>query len=597
MRLVVAILLLGLLAYGRAPTAAFQFDDFPAVVENPALAAPLALADLFTPSASGADYVRPVLFLSYRATEWAAQLIAPAPDLAARSAAHHAGNLVLHLANALLVLALGRVLERRIGRKTAAPAAAALLYAVHPALSQGVYYVAARSTVLMTAFALAAVTLVLRRPATRLTQGAALLATALALLSKEPALAVPALILAGGRLTDPGKRWPIREAAPHAFLAVLALALFLARAAAHFQPPVLDYALIQVRAVSRYAELLLAPRALTADYGWVPPPAAAYCPFTRAFALPVLARWLVAAALLLALAAIAIMAGRGRPLAAAGGAWFTLALLPTSSLFPIRDPIFEHHLIFAGPGFLLAATDLGVTALARLPRRGRSARLAAVAFAALLLAFSLQARARAAAWQSERALWADTVAKQPDNARAAFNLAAVLTAEMAETRMPAMRAALRSKAEALYRRSLSLHPTFAYGYELRAYATTNLGYLYLDAAHAHAAGGPDAAGGLDAAHDRDRAIAVLDSAVTYRVRAGAREVPYPLAYENLGRALFERARARRAAGDVRAAGDALRAGAACRIAHELAPSLAVARRLAEIEAFLGTQAPAGPAAR
>ena len=227
MRLVVAILLLGLLAYGRAPTAAFQFDDFPAVVENPALAAPLALADLFTPSASGADYVRPVLFLSYRATEWAAQLIAPAPDLAARSAAHHAGNLVLHLANALLVLALGRVLERRIGRKTAAPAAAALLYAVHPALSQGVYYVAARSAVLLTTCALLAVSLTLRRPARWVTQAAALLATALAFLTKEPALALPVLVVVVGRLTDPDRRWPIREAAPHAAIAGLAVALFL----------------------------------------------------------------------------------------------------------------------------------------------------------------------------------------------------------------------------------------------------------------------------------------------------------------------------------------------------------------------------------
>ncbi len=589
MRLVVAILLLGVLAYGRAPTAAFQFDDFPAVVENPALAAPLSAAELFVPSASGADYVRPVLFLSYRVTEWAARRLDPtpnsAPDLALRSAAHHAGNLVLHLAGALLVLVLGRVLERRSGQKTAAPAAAALLFAVHPALSQGVYYVAARSTVLMTTFALAAVTLALHRPATRLTSGAALLATALALLTKEPALAIPALVLVAGRYTDPGKRWPIREAAPHAVLAALALALFLARAAAHFQPPVLDYALIQVRAVARYAELLIVPRALTADYGWVPPPAAAYCPFTRSFALPVLAQWLVAAAFLLALLAIAIMTGRRRPLDAAGFAWFGLALLPTSSFFPIRDPIFEHHLIFAAPGFLLAVADLGVAALGLLPRRSRTPRLAALGFAVLLLGLALQARARATAWQSERALWADTVAKQPANPRAAFNLAAALTAEMAATPDPAARAGLRAEAEALYRRSLALHPPFAYGYELRAYATTNLGYIYLDAARAHVADGPEAA------RARDRAIAVLDTAVTRRVRAGAREVPYPLAYENLGRAHFERAVLRRAAGDPRAADDALRARAALRTAQELAPRPAVARRLAEVEAFLRTADP------
>jgi hypothetical protein len=582
MRVVAAILLLGILAYGRAPTAAFQFDDFPAVVENPALLRPFSLSDLFRPSASGADYVRPVLFLSYRATEWAARLVDPTPDLATRSAAHHAGNLVLHLASALLVLALGRVLERRIGRRTAAPAAAALLYAVHPALSQGVYYVAARSTVLMTALALAAVALALRRPPTRRTRVGCLLATALALLTKEPALAIPVLILAAGRLTDPERRWPLREATLPAALAALASALFLARSAAHFQPPVLDFALIQVRAVARYAELLLVPHGLTADYGWVPPPAAAYCPFTPAFALPVLAAWLVAAAFLLALAATAILAGRRRPLAAAGSAWFALALLPTSSFFPIRDPIFEHHLIFAAPGFLFATADLGVAALALNPRTARGRRLATVAFAALLLLLAVQARARATAWQSERALWQDTLAQQPENARAAFNLAATLTAEMTDTRDPAVRAALRTEAEALYRRSLALHPDFAYGYELRAYATTNLGYLYLDAAHA-AAGG---AAAPRAERELDRAIAVLDTAVTRRVRSGAREVAYPPAFENLGRALFARARLRQASGDPRAAVDALRARDACRHAQVLAPTPALAHHAAEIEAFL-----------
>ena len=65
----ILIVLLGLAAHAPARHSAFQFDDFPAVVENPALQTRFRLDDLLRPSAAGADYVRPVLFLTYRACD------------------------------------------------------------------------------------------------------------------------------------------------------------------------------------------------------------------------------------------------------------------------------------------------------------------------------------------------------------------------------------------------------------------------------------------------------------------------------------------------------------------------------------------------
>ncbi len=572
---------MGWLAYGRSPHVAFQLDDFPAVVENPALTAPVTLAGLLKPSAAGADYVRPVLFLGYRATEALAHRGSGVPNLARRSAAHHLGNLLLHLASALLVLALGRTLEDRIGQRTWAPGLAALLFAVHPALSQGVYYVAARSSVQLTTLALIAVSLALHRPQMKAASITALVATALALLTKEPALAIPALILVVGRLTDSQRQWPLRLAAPHFLLAAAALVLLLSRSAAHFQPPLIDFALMQVRAVFRYAQLLVWPHGLSVDYGWVPPPAAAYWPLSRDFSGGDFRALVVAAVLLTLLLLLALAAGRHRALAAAGTAWFVIALLPTSSLFPIRDPIFEHHLIFAAPGFFLALADAiaaGATAIHR--RCPRLVSIIPPLGALILIVLALQARDRSHAWESEQALWADTLAKQPQNPRAAFNLAAAITTELATTRDATERAARRARAEALYRRTLALHPEHAYGYELRAYAYTNLGYLYLDAARS-----PDALP-AQAKADRDRAIAVLDTAITFPVRAGAAEVPYPLAYENLGRALIERAVARRHESDPHAIADAERARTAFVVERELAPGPEVERRLAATEALL-----------
>ena len=53
--LLILAVLLGLAAHAPARHAAFQFDDFPAVVENPALQTPFRLGDPFRPRPP-ADY-------------------------------------------------------------------------------------------------------------------------------------------------------------------------------------------------------------------------------------------------------------------------------------------------------------------------------------------------------------------------------------------------------------------------------------------------------------------------------------------------------------------------------------------------------------
>jgi hypothetical protein len=78
-------------------------------------------------------------------------------------------------------------------------------------------------------------------------------------------------------------------------------------------------------------------------------------------------------------------------------------------------------------------------------------------------------------------------------------------------------------------------------------------------------------------------VAVLDTAVTYRVRAGAAFVPFPEAWSNLGLALLERTAAGRANGDPGHAGDAARARAALTEAWRLRPDPALRRRMAELE--------------
>lgn len=575
--LLILAVLLGLAAHAPARHAAFQFDDFPAVVENPALQAPFRLGDLRYPSAAGADYVRPVLFLTYRACDALAGVSDSAADRERRAEAQHTGNLVLHILNGFLVFAWGRGLARRAGEeRSAAPAIAALLYAVHPALSEGVNYVAGRSSVLVTTWTLLAVSLALATPASWPKQLGALLATALALGSKEVALVISPLVLVTGRVTDPGRRWPWRAAAGPALLTAVALILWRGHASTAFQPPLFASWLMGVRAAARYAELLIVPSLLSVDYGWVPPAASAYWPWSPDFERAALAQFALAAALLVALLSLAILLGRRRPLVAAGSAWFGLALLPNVA-FPIRDPIFEHRLVLAAPGLLLAIADLGAL-LGESARFSRmTQRLLIAALAGILIVFAYQSHHRAHDWSSEHRLWADDVVKQPVNPRAAFNLAAAMTAELATG--PYDRG-LAATATALYRRSIALHPPLAYGYELRAYAMTNLGYLYLTQARA-VVSAPPMPGAIDESYGarlaaRDlawHAVAVLDSATTCRVRSGSELVPYPEAYENLAAALLFAAQASLVTGDSAASAPAaVRAERAIAVALELAPT-------------------------
>jgi hypothetical protein len=549
------------------------------VVENPALLAPFRIGDLLRPSAAGADYVRPVLFLTYRACDALAGITDSAVDRERRAVAQHVGNLVLHLLNVLLVHAWGRVLAQRAGRAgSPAPAIAALLYAVHPALSEGVNYVAGRSSVLATTWTLVAVSLALGTPATWLRQLGALLATALALGSKEVALVIPALVLVTGRATDPERRWTWRAAAGPALLAALALLLWRGHAVTAFQPPLIASWLMGVRAAGRYAELLLLPRRLSVDYGWVPPATSAYWPWSPDFQPDAFAPLAASAIFLLALVLLAILVGRRRPLVAAGSAWFAIALLP-SVAFPIRDPIFEHRVALAAPGFLLVFADCLALLLDRTRSLRATHRALMIGLACLVLVFAYQSHGRAAAWSSERRLWSDCLAKQPMNARAAFNLGAALTAEL-EAKSPLDRNILSYKAEELYRRTLALHPALAYGYELRAYATTNLGYLYLARARGilsvterRLPAGLDesAAGRVGARGVVRQAVAVLDSATTYRVRSGSELVPYPEAYENLAAALLLAGQLALVTGDSAASAPAAaRAERAIAVALELA---------------------------
>ena len=125
------------------------------------------------------EYYRPLTFLSH-ALDWEIWRMHPA--------GFHLTNVGLHAGNAVLVFALGRQLAGR-----AMAVVAGLLFALHPASHEAVYWISARFDLLATFLSLIALVL-----ACGTSRGYVfgVMAFGLALLAKESALAVPVVVLA-----------------------------------------------------------------------------------------------------------------------------------------------------------------------------------------------------------------------------------------------------------------------------------------------------------------------------------------------------------------------------------------------------------------
>ncbi|MBC7952027.1 MAG: glycosyltransferase family 39 protein [Rhodospirillaceae bacterium] len=186
----IALALLALVAvvHGQAVTFGFVMDDWPQIGDS-RLRGHIPLADIFLKGVWGSsvdrlmsDNYRPLFSLWLEAI---ARLFGPSP------AAYHAGAVLLHGANVLLLW--------RLAGRFASPIAAALgaaLFAVHPALVQSVAWVSGATDLLMGLFVLLAVLAHLRwRDSGRKGWLAAIAVAYLAaVLSKEVALVLPALL-------------------------------------------------------------------------------------------------------------------------------------------------------------------------------------------------------------------------------------------------------------------------------------------------------------------------------------------------------------------------------------------------------------------
>lgn len=410
----VAPLLLGLAllfaaaAYASSLRAGFCFDDAFVVVRNATTQRLETLPNVFTESwwrKPGDELLwRPLASLSL-GLQWIGLGGAPWH--------FHLVNLLLHLG---VVALAARFLGRRL--PVVAAGAAVLLWGVHPAPSEAVFFVVGRADLMAALFTLGA--LVVRNPWGRA------VAVAAAMLSKELGLVAPLLVAVFDRLgPPPAERRPLdlptalREWGPMG-LAVVAVAAGKAAAlGALYSPaainpmsnPFAGLPLVErlpgvVALVGFAVGKLLFPASLAPTY------------YGAAFRLPdgpLDPRLLLGTAALGALGLLAARRPATRPwLLAAAVAW-----LPFSQLLqPIGVAVAERFLYL--PSLFL----LGALAAALPARLSPRTVVAAAAFAGVLL--GARTFARGLDFRDERTLFAAAVRAQPESAMARFNHAQTL---------------------------------------------------------------------------------------------------------------------------------------------------------------------------
>ncbi|MFC1679692.1 tetratricopeptide repeat protein [Elusimicrobiota bacterium] len=312
-------------------------------------------------------------------------------------AVFHLTNTMFHFLSSCMVF----VVLRKLGRpERALPLA--LLYAVHPALAQSVAWMPSRSDSLLAVFLLASFAFFLDFLAERRWRPGLLhlLFFALALLSKELAIVLPAVCAAYVLLRAP-RRPPARQAVGLALGWVVLLAAWyvvrlvvLEDAGAYTLSGTVHSVYTNLPALLLYLGKCVVPGGLS-TYPILRDSTPAY-----------------GLAALLLLGVGLLLSKRWEPRALLmGGAWFILFLLP-SLVYPeshITPVFFEYRLQLPLVGLLLILGEMD--AYERIPERGRP-----LAFGVLLLAFFAAAWANAGNYRDGLAFWTSAVDRSPNSA-------------------------------------------------------------------------------------------------------------------------------------------------------------------------------------
>jgi tetratricopeptide (TPR) repeat protein len=462
----------GAWAYSTSFRGVFVLDDVRAIVRNPTIRTLWPLTVPLAPPTGSTVAGRPIANFSF-AINYA--LAPPAPAEPPTSSAlpagagpidpapYHAGNLVIHLAAALVLFGIVRrtLLSESLWPRFEAAApwialAIALIWVVHPLQTAAVTYVVQRVESLMGLFYLLTLYCAIRAsegPHVRAWSAAAIASCACGMATKEVMVAAPVVVALWDQLFGVARagrvgrvRWGLLAGLAATWVVLGALVANEHRGPSISLAPATawTYLLTQAEVVVHYVRLAFVPSPLVFLYDWPLSPSLAAVGWQ--------------AALLTALVVLTLIGiGRRHP-GSFLGAWFFLILAPSSSVLPIVTEVAAEHRMYLPLAAVVAAVVTGLyvaggrmvrdrseappqtaesssvapsgsSLLAHgrnLPHSSRSwhwktSRTAAVAAGCAVVlvvgALGVETRARNRVYWSAVGLWRDTVNKRPSDAR------------------------------------------------------------------------------------------------------------------------------------------------------------------------------------
>jgi tetratricopeptide (TPR) repeat protein len=411
---VVVIVGAGLLAYRNSLDGPFVFDDPPSILYNTTIRHLRPVWSVLRPPHGEGITVggRPVLNLSL-AINFAIS--------GTRVWSYHALNLLIHILAALTLFGIARrtfgVSRTSDGSSTGAAFAIALLWTVHPLLTESVTYVIQRAESLMGLFYLLTLYCFIRAAAASGGRGQfvwyalSVIACLLGAATKEVMVSVPLVVLLYDRTFIAGS---IRAAWRRRWRYYLAIATSWVLLAALVSgeggnrggsmglgvTPWFPYLLTQFKAIATYLRLVFWPHPLIIDY--------------PKFEIDHPVQVLPQSVLVLALFVATLWAIRFRPTIGFLGACFILILAPTSLMPSTTQMIAEHRMYLPLAVVLCLIVCAGRAVVGDWP-------VIIVAVVAGIILAIVTVR-RNAVYATDLALWSDTIAECPQSAVAYNNL-------------------------------------------------------------------------------------------------------------------------------------------------------------------------------
>ena len=484
-----ALIILGLVAFLNSLPNSFHFDDYDAIVNNPAIRdlkhLPSYFTDMRTWTMSSQQDWRPMVLTTFALNYWMGGI---------NPVFFRLTNLALHIGVAFFLFLIfkniaARSAARLPGLSTRTVAWLALfasgLFLVHTANSEVVNYIFARSTLLATFFYVAAFYCYLSGPFSgqeqysRFWHMAALSSFILAVCSKAPAVTLP-LSLAAFEIIflNPSGQSPwhlfkrdprrLKKYLPPALLGIAYVALrpsFVRRLVVGIltgdkTESALAYLYTQFRAWVYYMSLFFWPDPLIFDYPG----------FGLSGSLWE-ARVLLSLALVITILGIAWRFWRTAPVISFFIFWYFIALLPEASFIPLTNLVSGYRPYPANLGLSIVFVVLVYQVTSSLSKKaggeirgGRRAALCAGTAAILLCSLTVATIKRNEVWRNGGTLWRDVLSKDPTNSRAHMNLGMYL-----------QRIGDYKQAEDLIEKAVRMTPTAPRVYVLRGLFNIEIG--------------------------------------------------------------------------------------------------------------------------